>query len=61
MKKISLRKWEYAGRKLANPFVILKRLLCFVILLAIIVPPLYMVMAIGWRFSAANSILEGLT
>lgn len=50
-------KWEYRGRKLANPLIIIKRLICFM-LAWIFAIPLYAIIYIGWGKYAADQMLN---
>ena len=50
-------KWEYKDRKLANPLIIIKRLICLM-LIWILAIPLYIVMYIGWGKYTADQMLE---
>jgi hypothetical protein len=54
--KTIFTKWEYKGRKLANPVVIAKRLICMA-LMWILVIPLYCVIWIGWGKLKADIML----
>ncbi len=52
-------KWEYKGKKLANPFVILKRVVCYILMYMLAIP-MYIVIWIGWGKHAANTMLGNL-
>jgi len=49
-------KWEYKGRKLANPFTIIKRLICYILIWPFVIP-LYIILWVGWGKYAADQML----
>ena len=57
--KISKREWSWNGRELDNPFSILRRLICYALMICLAIP-MYIIIFIGWGKYAADDFLGSL-
>lgn len=57
--EISKRFWSWDGRKLDNPFNILRRLTCYALMIVLAIP-MYIIILIGWGKYSADNFLESL-
>ena len=51
--------WKWDGRKLDNPLNILRRLVCYALMICLAVP-MYIIIFIGWGKYAADTFLGSL-
>ena len=51
--------WKWDGRKLDNPLNILRRLVCYALMICLAVP-MYAIICIGWGKYAADNFLGSL-
>ena len=57
--EISKWAWSWDGRKLDNPFNILRRLVCYALMIVLAIP-MYIVILVGWGKFAADDFLGSL-
>ena len=57
--EISKQGWSWGGRKLDNPFNILRRLVCYALMILLAIP-MYIIILVGWGKFAADDFLGSL-
>ena len=57
--EISNWTWTWDGRELDNPFNILRRLVCYVLMILLAIP-MYIIILVGWGKYSADNFLGSL-